>query len=117
MLAKIKSITAAQAEAFGVRYEIREGSPGAVLVNDPALTEECADVARKLLGEDQVVMPGPTYMGSEDFAFFAQLKPSTYCIIGNGDTAMVHHPKYDFDDDNLPVGAAYWVALTHHHLK
>ncbi|HNK53998.1 MAG TPA: amidohydrolase, partial [Ottowia sp.] len=71
VLAKIKSITAAQAEAFGVRYEIREGSPGAVLVNDPALTEECADVARKLLGEDQVVMPGPTYMGSEDFAFFA----------------------------------------------
>ena len=117
VLAKIKSITAAQAEAFGVRYEIREGSPGAVLVNDPALTEECADVARKLLGEDQVVMPGPTYMGSEDFAFFAQPKPSTYCIIGNGDTAMVHHPKYDFDDDNLPVGAAYWVALTHHHLK
>ena len=117
VLAKIKSITAAQAEAFGVRYEIREGSPGAVLVNDPALTEECADVARKLLGEDQVVMPGPTYMGSEDFAFFAQLKPSTYCIIGNGDTAMVHHPKYDFDDDNLPVGAAYWVALTQHHLK
>ncbi|MDA0235477.1 MAG: amidohydrolase, partial [Proteobacteria bacterium] len=39
------------------------------------------------------------------------------CIIGNGDTAMVHHPKYDFDDDNLPVGAAYWVALTQHHLK
>ena len=50
MLAKIKSITAARPRPSG-SVTIREGSPGAVLVNDPALTEECADVARKLLGE------------------------------------------------------------------
>jgi hippurate hydrolase len=117
VLGKIKSITAAQAQAFGVTYDIREGQPGAVLVNDPAKTEECANVARALLGEDQVIMPGPTFMGSEDFAFYAQHKPGTYCIIGNGDTAMVHHPMYEFDDRNLSIGAAYWVALTEHYLK
>ncbi len=117
VLARIKAIVAAQAESFGVSYDIREGSPGAVLVNDPVQTEECANIARDLLGEDQVVMPGPTFMGSEDFAFYAQHKPGTYCIIGNGDTAMVHHPLYEFDDHILPVGAAYWVALAEYYLK
>ena len=117
VLDKVKAITAAQAASFGVSYEIREGAPGAVLVNDPALTAECADVARALVGEDQVVMPGPTFMGSEDFAYYAQQKPCTYCFIGNGDTPMVHHPLYDFDDRNLPIGAAYWVALTQHYLR
>ncbi|MBN8443619.1 MAG: amidohydrolase [Thauera sp.] len=117
VLDKVKAITAAQAAAFDVTFEIREGAPGAVLVNDPAQTAESAEVAKALLGEDQVVMPGPTFMGSEDFAYFAQQKPGTYCFIGNGDTPMVHHPMYDFDDRNLPVGAAYWVAITQHYLK
>ena len=117
VLDRIRSITAAQAAAFGVTYEIREGAPGAVLVNDPAQTEEVAQVARKVLGDEQVVMPGPTFMGSEDFAYYAQRKPGTYAFIGNGDTPMVHHPMYDFDDRNLPVGAAYWVAIAQHYLK
>ena len=117
VLDKIKSITAAQAEAFGVSFEIIEGPPGAVLVNDVAQTEACAQIARDLLGDDQVIVPGPTFMGSEDFAFYAQHKPGTYCFIGNGNTPMVHHPMYEFDDQNLPVGAAYWVAVAQHYLK
>ena len=116
VLDKVRAITAAQAAAFGVSFEIREGAPGAVLVNNPAQTEACAAIARELLGEDQVVMPGPTFMGSEDFAYYAQHKPGTYCFIGNGNTPMVHHPMYDFDDRNLPVGAAYWVAVAEHFL-
>lgn len=117
VLERIKAITAAQATSSGVTYEIHEGAPGAVLVNNPDQTEECAEIAKKLLGEDQVVMPGPTFMGSEDFAYYAQRVPGTYCFIGNGDTAMVHHPMYDFDDRSLPIGAAYWVALAEHYLQ
>jgi len=117
VLEKVRAITAAQAASFGVTYEIREGTPGAVLVNDHALTASCVEIARNLLGEDQVCSDGPTYMGSEDFAFYAQLKPGAYCFIGNGDTPMVHHPMYDFDDRNLPVGAAYWVAVTESQLR
>ncbi len=116
VLDKVRAITAAQAAAFGVSFEIREGAPGAVLVNNPAQTEACAAIARAVLGEEQVVMPGPTFMGSEDFAYYAQHKPGTYCFIGNGSTPMVHHPMYDFDDRNLPVGAAYWVAVAEHFL-
>ncbi|MCK9983561.1 MAG: hippurate hydrolase [Azoarcus sp.] len=117
VLGKVRSITAAQADCYGVAWEIREGTPGAVLVNDAAQTAFAATVAKNLLGADKVVTDGPRFMGSEDFAFFAQRKPGTYCFIGNGDTPMVHHPQYDFDDRNLPVGAAYWVALAESFLR
>ncbi|AYH44219.1 M20 aminoacylase family protein [Azoarcus sp. DN11] len=117
VLGKVRSITAAQAECYGVTWEIREGTPGAVLVNDAEQTAFAASVAKDLLGADRVVTDGPRFMGSEDFAFFAQRRPGTYCFIGNGDTPMVHHPQYDFDDRNLPVGAAYWVALAESFLR
>lgn len=117
VLGKIRLITRTQAECYGCTYEIREGQPGAVLVNDAAETARAADIARAAFGEDVVHYPGPTYLGSEDFAFMLQQKKGTYCLIGNGDTKMVHHPEYVFDQDNLPLGAAYWVALTEGYLK
>ncbi len=117
VLDKIRSITKATAEAYNVSFSISEGQPGAVLVNDPALTTEVVDVSRSLLGDDAVVEPGPTFMGSEDFAFYAQEVPAVYGFIGNGDGFMVHHPEYQFNTKNLPVGAAYWAALAEHFLK
>ena len=117
VLNKIRSITKATAEAYNVSFEFREGPPGAILVNDPSHTETCCAIARKTFGDDKVFMPGPTFMGSEDFAFYAQQVPAVYCFIGNGDTPNVHHPMYVFDKSNLPVGAAYWVAVAEHYLK
>src|SRR5690606_39125390 len=95
------------AETYGCTYEIREGVPGAVLVNDPEETRKAYEVARAAFGAENVVFPGPTYLGSEDFAFMLQQRPGTYCFLGNGDTPMVHHPRYVFNKGLLPVGAAY----------
>lgn len=117
VLGKIKLITKAQAEGFGCTYQIREGVPGAVLVNDSAETAKAAAIARQAFGEEAVTYPGPSYLGSEDFAFMLQKKQGTYCLLGNGDTPMVHHPQYVFNDDILAVGAAYWVALTEQYLS
>ena len=117
VLDKIRSITKAQAEAFNCKSEIREGVPGAVLVNTKENTEWAADVARASFGEDKVVYPGKPYMGSEDFAFMLQEKKGTYCMLGNGQGPMVHHPEYIFNQDILPIGAAYWVSLTQTYLK
>ena len=116
VLGKVRSITRTQAECYDCSYEIREGQPGAVLVNDPAETARAAAIARAAFGEEVVHHPGPTYLGSEDFAFMLQQKKGTYCLIGNGDTKMVHHPEYMFDKTNLPIGAAYWVALVQGYL-
>lgn len=117
VLNRIREITAAQAQTYGVNHELREGSPGAVLVNEETQTEFAAQVARDVFGEDKVSMEAPKLMGSEDFAFFIQEKPGTYCFIGNGDTPMVHNPDYQFDDRNLAIGATYWIALTQAFLK
>jgi len=117
VLARIKAITIGQAESFSVGYEIRENTPGAVLINDVQQTAFAADVATQLLGTKRVSTNGATYMGSEDFAFFSRLVPSCYCIIGNGHGSMVHTPTYNFNDDILSIGAAYWVGLSEKFLQ
>ncbi len=117
VLDKIRSITKATAEAYNVQAEIKEGTPGAVLVNNPEQTRETVQMLGEAFGEEQVVCPGPTFMGSEDFAFYAQKIPGTYAFIGNGNTSMVHHPEYVFDHTNLSTGSAYWVAIAQHFLR
>ena len=112
VLDKIRTLTRTQTEGYGCTYEIREGVPGAVLVNSKEETLEAYEIAKTTFGDDRAVYPGPTFLGSEDFAFMLQKRPGTYCFVGNGDTPMVHHPQFIFNQDILPLGAAYWVALT-----
>jgi hippurate hydrolase len=116
VLGKVRSIARAQAESFGCALAVREGVAGAVLVNDADETARAATIARQAFGDGAVTYPGPSYLGSEDFAFMLPEKRGTYCLLGNGDTPMVHHPQYVFDDDILPIGAAYWVALAEQYL-
>ncbi|MFC5386720.1 M20 aminoacylase family protein [Aquamicrobium segne] len=117
VLNNVRRLISSQAESFGCTFKIREGVPGAVLVNDAAETEKVAEIARHTFGDDEVIYPGPTYLGSEDFAFMLQKKKGAYCFLGNGDTKMVHHPEFIFNQGILPIGAAYWVALTEGYLR
>jgi hippurate hydrolase len=117
VLGNVRRIVAHQAESFGCTSQIREGVPGAVLVNDAGETEKAARIAQAAFGEDQVVYPGPSFLASEDFAFMLQKKQGTYCFLGSGPGKMVHHPEYYFNQNILPVGAAYWVALTESYLR
>lgn len=117
VLDKVRALTRTHAEGFGCTYEIREGVPGAVLVNDTEETMKAYELAKAAFGEDKVAYPGPTFLASEDFAFMLQERPGTYCCLGNGDTPMVHHPRYVFNKDLLPIGAAYWVVLTEGYLR
>jgi hippurate hydrolase len=113
---RIKALITAQAESFEVRAQI-DWRPGyAVLVNTPAETAFARDIALELVGAEQVTLQGPAITGSEDFAFMLERVPGSYLLIGNGDgdsagACMVHNPGYDFNDDNMALGAAYWVLL------
>jgi len=113
---RLKALVAAQAQSFGVSAQI-DWRPGyAVLVNSPAETLFARQVALELVGEEKVTLQGPPLTGSEDFAFMLERVPGSYLLIGNGtgDAAgacMVHNPGYDFNDDNIAIGAAYWVLL------
>ena len=69
VLDKVRDLARTQAEGYGCTYEIREGVPGAVLVNHEEETLRAAEIARTVFGEEDVIYPGPTFLGSEDFAF------------------------------------------------
>jgi hippurate hydrolase len=111
---RIKALVAAQAESFGVTVQI-DWKPGyAVLVNTPAETGFAREVALELAGAGQVTLQGPPVTGSEDFAFMLERVPGSYLLIGNGTgegACMVHNPGYDFNDDNIGIGSAYWALL------
>ena len=114
---RIKALVEAQAESFGVRAEIDWRKGYCVLVNHACETDFARQVAINLVGSDRVTLHGPALTGSEDFAFMLEKIPGSYLLIGNGDgesagACMVHNPAYDFNDNNIAVGAAYWIALT-----
>ncbi|MFZ9254443.1 MAG: M20 aminoacylase family protein [Hylemonella sp.] len=123
---KVKAIVTAQAQSFGVQAEI-DWRPGyAVLVNTEKETNIARQVALELMGPDRVTLQGPALTGSEDFAFMLERVPGSYLLIGNGDAThggvaahacMVHHPGYDFNDSNIPVGSAYWALLAERFLS
>ena len=77
VLGEVQSIAKAQADSFGCSCDIREGVPGAVLVNDPAETAKAAAIARQAFGDEAVIYPGPSYLGSEDFASMSSM--TTFC--------------------------------------
>jgi hippurate hydrolase len=87
-----------------------------VLVNAPTQTAFAREVGLALRGPGGVTLQGPALSGSEDFAFMLERVPGSYLLIGNGDgdsagACMVHNPGYDFNDDNIAIGAAYWTLL------
>ena len=116
---RIVEIVELQAQSYGVTAQV-EFLPGyPVLVNTAAETELAREVAIALVGADNVVLQTEPLSGSEDFAYMLEEVPGSYLFVGNGDAAngghgacMVHNPNYDFEDRNIPVGAAFWVQLT-----
>ena len=100
----------------GVEIDYQRGYP--VLVNSAAETEFARQVAEELVGPQRVVAPFGPVTGSEDFAYYLLHRPGCFLRLGNGENCpMVHNAKYDFDDANLPVGAAYWTRLVERYLR
>jgi hippurate hydrolase len=96
------------AEAHGGRAEVNYTRAYPVMVNHDAETEFAADAARALTGQcDQA----PLIMGGEDFSFMLQERPGAYILVGNGDSAPVHHPDYDFNDEVIPAGCSWFVEM------
>ena len=106
---RLKAIATHTALALGGKAEVdwRRGYPA--MVNAEAETGFAAEVARKVSGK--VDTDAPAIMGGEDFAYMLEVCPGAYIQIGNGDTADVHHPEYNFNDEAIPVGASYWAEL------
>jgi hippurate hydrolase len=117
---RITALVHAQASAYGATARIDYQRRYPVLVNDEAMTTFAQGVARDWLGEDGLIGEMAPLTGSEDFSFLLERCAGSYLIIGNGDGeggCMVHNPGYDFNDDCLATGAAYWVQLAERFLS
>jgi amidohydrolase len=79
--------------------------------NHDAQTAFAAKVASEVVGADKVDTDTPPLMGGEDFSFMLEARPGAFILIGNGESAGVHHPKYDFNDATSPTGISYWARL------
>jgi amidohydrolase len=82
-----------------------------VTVNHARQTEFAAAVAGQVAGADKVNANTLPLMGGEDFSFMLEARPGAFIFIGNGETAGVHHPKYDFNDSAISAGISYWARL------
>jgi amidohydrolase len=107
MRATAEGICAAYGAGMRWRYERRYPPT----VNSAAETETAAAVLAEIVGGDNVRRDVLPSMGAEDFAFLLQEKPGSYIWIGNGGSANLHNPAYDFNDEILPLGASYWARL------
>ncbi|MFQ6548818.1 M20 aminoacylase family protein [Aestuariibius sp. 2305UL40-4] len=105
---RLTEIAERQAAVFGAvaRVDYHRNYP--VMVNHDAETAHAAEAARRVSGD---CSEAPLVMGGEDFAFMLEERPGAYILVGNGDTAMVHHPEYNFNDDAIPAGVSWWAEI------
>ena len=112
---RIRAIVTGTAAALGARAEIRWTTGYPATVNHEAETAHAAEAARRVAG--RVDTEAAPLMGAEDFAYVLQEVPGAYIQIGNGDSADVHHPEYDFNDDAIPAGASFWAELVESRMR
>jgi len=108
---RVPEIVEGTAALYGAKANITYTNGYPVLVNHDSHTDFAASVAREIAGGDKVATDFPPVMGAEDFAFMLQERPGAFIFVGNGDSAGLHHPAYNFNDETIPVGTSYWVRL------
>ncbi|QDG75557.1 M20 aminoacylase family protein [Labrenzia sp. PHM005] len=108
---RMTKIVRATAEAFDANADLEfiRGYP--VTANHDEQTDFAAQIAETIAGEGKVNRAIDPMMGGEDFSFMLEERPGAFIFAGNGDSAGLHHPAYDFNDELIPVGCSYWVKL------
>jgi hippurate hydrolase len=108
---RLREVVEGTASALGAKATLTYTRNYPVLSNHPRETDFAASVAKEVAGDRHVDTDLPPMMGAEDFSFMLNARPGAFIWIGNGDSAGLHHPAYDFNDEAIPFGASYWVRL------
>ena len=107
---RVREVVEGVARMTGAKIDL-EYIPGyPVVVNHPAQTDFAIGVAKEVAGNGNVAEM-PPMMGGEDFAFMLEKRPGAFIFCGNGDSAGLHHPAYNFDDNAIVFGTSYWIKL------
>ena len=112
MMGEVVEATAA-AHGASAALEYERGYPSVVNAAEP--TARAVRAAERLLGDGKMITAAPPGMGGEDFSYMALRVPGCFVRIGQRDgdrgAVSVHHPRYDFNDAILPIGASFWATL------
>jgi hippurate hydrolase len=108
---RIQEVVAGVAQLTGARINLEYMRGYPVLVNHAAETEVATRVASEIAGAGNVVADARPIMAAEDFAYMLEARPGAFIFVGNGDTAELHHPSYNFNDDAIIYGTSYWIRL------
>ncbi len=109
--ARMTALVGSVARAYGAEAELAYRRNYPVTENDAGRAEFAARVAADVVGDARVDTDAPPVMGGEDFSYMLLARPGAFIFVGNGDSATLHHPRYDFNDALIPVGCSYWVRL------
>jgi amidohydrolase len=110
--ARVKQICEGVAKLHGATARVRYHRGYPVTVNHAEQTAFAAQVASEIAGTDRVDDRLPPMMGAEDFSYMLNARPGAFIFVGNGEnSAGLHHPAYDFNDEVIPLGSSYWVRL------
>lgn len=108
---RIREIAAGVAAAHGATASVDYDQAHPVTLNPPAEAALAERVARDVAGAGGVATDVRPIMAGEDFSHMLRARPGAFIFLGNGDSAGLHHPAYDFDDEAIPAGISYWVRL------
>jgi hippurate hydrolase len=109
--ARLRAVVEGTARAHGATAKLTYTRGYPVTRNHEQQTAFAASVASQVVGDERVNVNMPPVMGAEDFSFMLEARPGAFIFVGNGDSAGLHHPAYDFNDEAIPVGTSYWVRL------
>jgi amidohydrolase len=107
---RVREVVAGIAQMTGARIDLTYERGYPVVVNPAAQTEAATQAAREIAG-DANVHEMPPLMGAEDFAYMLEARPGAFIFCGNGNSAGLHHPAYNFNDEAIVFGTSYWIKL------
>ena len=107
---RVREVVAGVAQMTGARIELTYERSYPVTVNHRSQTEVAKRVAKDVAG-DANVREMPPMMGAEDFSYMLEARPGAFIFCGNGDSAGLHHPAYNFNDEAIVYGTSYWIKL------
>jgi len=108
---RLHEVVTGTAGLYGASAKLTYRRDYPVTRNHVRQAEFAASVAAEVVGRERVEEDVAPVMGAEDFSFMLEARPGAFIFVGNGDSAGLHHPAYDFNDEVIPYGASYWVKL------
>jgi amidohydrolase len=108
---RLREVVEGTARLYGAKVTFTYKRDYPVTRNHERQTAFASSVAADVVGRERVEENTPPVMGAEDFSFMLEARPGAFIFVGNGDSAGLHHPAYDFNDEVIPIGTSYWVKL------